>query len=411
MSNQSNIDELLSKASLMKQQWQKQHVESGERFNIFSILRLEKDEERLHSRFIAGLLNPKASHGQGTLFLKKFLKRIMLPGLDISAIEETKVFIEEDHGPVSTDCLNGGCIDIVIKIPHNQVIVIENKVDAGDQKHQLIRYRNAYPNAYILYLTKTGEKPSSFSTHNQITDEMVIDFDASPGYKCISYKDFVLPWVKECYDVTDQFPSLHKTLHQYMETVKRITGQSTANDMADEFAKVIVSSNEYLNTYFSMRGQNVAKAIERRLLYQFIDEMKAIAKETGLIYDEKENDREFGHVEKGSRLTFLIPDTSFHIELGFSSWRMGFYLGIIYSGEKDDERKQIVADRFSKLLGKATVHERFDYLLYFKDANTDSHLHEWRESSFEVWGALNDGKLSGNMKKYFADILKGLTKL
>ena len=37
-------------------------------FNIFSVLRLET-KELIHSKFIAELLNPKGSHGMGSIFL------------------------------------------------------------------------------------------------------------------------------------------------------------------------------------------------------------------------------------------------------------------------------------------------------------------------------------------------------
>lgn len=38
---------------------------NGDFFNIFSILKMETDEVKTHSAFLAELLNPKGSHGQG----------------------------------------------------------------------------------------------------------------------------------------------------------------------------------------------------------------------------------------------------------------------------------------------------------------------------------------------------------
>ena len=37
---------------------------SGENYNIFRILQMGSSEVRLHSAFIADLLNPKGNHGQ-----------------------------------------------------------------------------------------------------------------------------------------------------------------------------------------------------------------------------------------------------------------------------------------------------------------------------------------------------------
>jgi len=45
-------------------------------FNIFSILRAERNERFTHSAFIAELLNPNGSHCQGAIFLKLFLDEI-----------------------------------------------------------------------------------------------------------------------------------------------------------------------------------------------------------------------------------------------------------------------------------------------------------------------------------------------
>jgi hypothetical protein len=45
-----------------------------ESFNIFSTLHKANDERRLHSRYIAALLQPKGSHGNKDLFLKNFIQ-------------------------------------------------------------------------------------------------------------------------------------------------------------------------------------------------------------------------------------------------------------------------------------------------------------------------------------------------
>ncbi|NWD74931.1 PD-(D/E)XK nuclease family protein [Pseudomonas gingeri] len=45
-------------------------------FNLFSVLRNSSDEVRLHSRLLAFLLDPKATHNQGTALLNLLLKRV-----------------------------------------------------------------------------------------------------------------------------------------------------------------------------------------------------------------------------------------------------------------------------------------------------------------------------------------------
>ena len=42
---------------------------NGESFNLISVMQMEWDETKTHSRILADLLNPNGSHGQGTIFL------------------------------------------------------------------------------------------------------------------------------------------------------------------------------------------------------------------------------------------------------------------------------------------------------------------------------------------------------
>ena len=48
----------------------------GDFFNVFNIIGLRTEEVRLHSAFIADLLNPQGSHGLSYRFLQAFLEII-----------------------------------------------------------------------------------------------------------------------------------------------------------------------------------------------------------------------------------------------------------------------------------------------------------------------------------------------
>jgi len=52
---------------------------------------MESDEVKTHSRFLAELLNPKGSHGQKDVFLKKFVERFGI--LDFE-IKNAELFVE-----------------------------------------------------------------------------------------------------------------------------------------------------------------------------------------------------------------------------------------------------------------------------------------------------------------------------
>jgi hypothetical protein len=119
---------------------------SGEDFNIFHILNLTTNEVRLHSNFIGNLLNPIGSHGKGSKLLKLFLNKIQentTPETFFSENDISKaiVKVEKDIGGIDVNYEEGGRIDIAIT-QGNSCLVIENKINAGDQYKQLVRYDN-----------------------------------------------------------------------------------------------------------------------------------------------------------------------------------------------------------------------------------------------------------------------------
>lgn len=135
------------------------------RFNVLDYLR---DDELGLSRVIADLLNPKASHGQGALFLhsllclEEFKKTQDWPNLDrsrISVVVERR--IREDRR-----------IDISVEIvsadEETYCLAIENKPYAGDQKKQIKDYleflKGKYDDRFLLiYLSPAGDGPSEES--------------------------------------------------------------------------------------------------------------------------------------------------------------------------------------------------------------------------------------------------------
>lgn len=98
--------------------------EKSIRFNVLDFFRID---ETLHSRLLGFFLDKNASHGQGDLFLKKFIENLGYYDYDQG---KWNVTVEKQR------------IDILIErnYPHS-VIIIENKSnDAKDQENQIYRY-------------------------------------------------------------------------------------------------------------------------------------------------------------------------------------------------------------------------------------------------------------------------------
>ena len=71
--NKESLKQLLSQINTINEAYKIVKKNTGEDFNIFGILGMERKEVKTHSRILAELLDPKGSHLQGNIFLKLFI--------------------------------------------------------------------------------------------------------------------------------------------------------------------------------------------------------------------------------------------------------------------------------------------------------------------------------------------------
>lgn len=240
------IQNLLTNVKLISKKYQDIALVTGENFNIFSILSVERNEVKTHSAFIGELLNPKGSHGLDEIPLNIFLTQIKTIAdekcksdykaeiLDRFNLDLKSAYgiIEEHIGITNEDKTEGGRIDIIIKDGSKKTLIIENKIDAMEQTNQLIRYNNAYLNAPILFLTLTGYEANS-AGHLKLNED----------YFTISYEVEIITWLKECLKEATEFPMLREIIKQYIYLIKKMTNQTTNNKMKEEIRELINISN------------------------------------------------------------------------------------------------------------------------------------------------------------------------
>lgn len=101
----------------------------GSRFNIFSILNVSSNEVRLHSNFIAELLNHKGTHSFRNEFCKLFISQLLpFEKNNIVAnfnFENYNVEVEKSTGLINQNYTSGGRIDILITDNQKRRIIIE----------------------------------------------------------------------------------------------------------------------------------------------------------------------------------------------------------------------------------------------------------------------------------------------
>ena len=219
---------MLSQAALLKKNYEKMAYLTGSNFNIFDVLGLSANEVRTHSAFLAELLNPEGSHGQRDKYLSLFVDRLSLKKPFKS--EDATVYCEKYIGQVSEDGKSGGRIDLLIKNKNGQQIIIENKIYASDQPNQLLRYDKAYPDAALFYLTLEGGEPSAVSLGGK-----------SFQVETISYDKDIIPWLELCMKESASLPVIRETLHQYINLIKNLTGQTIMTEMSSEIQELILA--------------------------------------------------------------------------------------------------------------------------------------------------------------------------
>lgn len=135
----SNLARLLPElraAKLREYEFNRLHAPE---FNLFRILRLDHSEAA-HSLFLGELLNPRGSHGQGTLFARSFLNIFKRSWHQSSAnVAEANTGLHEISVQNEATIFQGRC-DLLVRTSH-LLVLIENKIDALEGDRQLSRYR------------------------------------------------------------------------------------------------------------------------------------------------------------------------------------------------------------------------------------------------------------------------------
>jgi hypothetical protein len=164
-------------------------------FNIFQVLDVQYREVKTHSAFLAHLLDPKGLHGQGHLFLKRFLdhchdKQFVVAGCaqkpvpftPPAALEGYDWQVRREFGTK-----HYGILDILIRCPElGCLYVIENKIGAPESERQLQFYydwmvgQTDFPNSVLIYLTPWG----------RCSDRVVC-----AAYQAWSYREDVYEWL------------------------------------------------------------------------------------------------------------------------------------------------------------------------------------------------------------------------
>ena len=222
--------------------------EAGRRepFNVFSVLRSEHDEVNLHSRFLAALLDHRQSPGQSRENLADFLHRLGIGDFD------------HDGASVKREWNN---IDILICDRSSlKAVIIENKIRAVDQPRQLARYAGQMKEyeCRVLYLTLDGREASEDSA-----DDI--------EYRCISYKNDLIPWLKDCQRRAYDEPPLRESVAQYLRLIEKLTGTDLSEAYMMDLKKLCLRDRNIVLVHDLGKAMVEAKISLLRKLWREIE--------------------------------------------------------------------------------------------------------------------------------------------
>ncbi|WP_170961763.1 PD-(D/E)XK nuclease family protein [Vibrio breoganii] len=210
----------------------KKLLDKPDSYNLFSVLRSKSDEVRLHSRFLADLLNRNGKHGLNgtpqTLLLDNILKVNVLKGN-----YDFDVMVEHQN------------IDIfLVNRTTKQAIIIENKIYASDQEQQLLRYYliakdEGYKDITVVYLTLLGNSPNQCSVEGNLGN--LNDFKQE--LLLLSYREDINLWIQSIIEKSAQLPALRESLIQYVEILRELTGMSNNREYIQELKKLLIDTD------------------------------------------------------------------------------------------------------------------------------------------------------------------------
>ncbi len=320
MKDLESIRKLFQDVNMLLKAQEELEVAKKDKFNIFDVLKLDSNETRTHSAFIAELLDPKGSHLMGELFLRDFVD-IVLGDVPFDTTD-CVVSVEKGIGKISEDRLRGGRLDILISNSKGQSITIENKIYSKQGENQITRYLNYNKGLnHVLLLTLTSceiETPGEFQ-------ELA---------KNITYQDGILIWLERCYLKAIDYPILRENLKQYIRLIEKLVEKLDDNRMNEELKSMIVNNiaaarsvaanySHVLDEIKIQFQQEVYSLLKQRQWDGFEVEMGRLANQTNAQIWITPN----GYRDKG--LWFGIQTFS-----GKSNFGGQFFVGIISLEEK-----------------------------------------------------------------------------
>jgi hypothetical protein len=242
---QERVSTLLAQASEVFAEERRGWKATAERFNVFDSISFI-DYELRHSEFIGFLLDPQATHDQGTVFLETFLSQIGIG--DVEDLNQARV--------VGELRIQNRRLDIFIHIPGILALIIENKIwsiegddQVGAYQKWLIENHTECKVTRVVFLSPNGQEPR--------------DPRKAPPVIVITYAD-IRRWLER---FTGLPGTLGSTIKMYRDACSRLNGGMMENRKNSESVSALLGSvNNFGTAWEIAESLDVEKP---RVLHQY----------------------------------------------------------------------------------------------------------------------------------------------
>lgn len=365
--------------------------DSGETFNVFEVLRLQRNEVRLHSSFIAALLDPQGAHGLKTKPLKSFLQVIDATGFLID-LPTVKIEKELPIGKITKNGEEGGRMDIVLIDKNKNAIVIENKIDAIDQPKQLLRYfnycRKHFNNYRIYYLTKLGNNPSNDSCGGKDIE-----------YKTASYYEDILMWLNDCIKLSEKIQPVNETIKQYRTNLVEIL--NIMSQKSEKRLLTVATAKSNIESTFAILENKYI--IERKIRFDFLLKLIALAEKYGFTGNKEEAEK-LADLQKGIYLGLIPTTRSSHYGIFIGNERPsdGFWFAI-----KAADKSKITKTDLQQLEQQWGLYNRKNQKIdlpygsdyFWSESGEENSGSWWKWDDLETLRAMSDGRFLAFIEK------------
>ncbi len=373
----------------------------GDDFNIFSVLDMETDEVKTHSRLIYELLKPDGQHGMGKAFIEEFFRLVLRqPVPDYVSVKREYVINalgDDEYGRI--DLLLEG-IDFCFPI--------ELKIYAGDQKRQIERYAafaKKSKRKKIYYLTLDGHEPSKDSLGNtKIT-----------SVECLSFSSDIRDWLSRCGEIAWKTPAVVEIIRQYICLIDKLTGNVEDDEYMNMIKNIIGGSKE--NFQSAVAVEQVIKTLRIETMQRVFSEIESHIGNRLNLYQPHRNYINLSkkyYERKGNvwpSLGYLLTTFGdYNISLRFEVEENLYYGVVFFKNEHDQVPKESpnIIDAFQNDFWKKIIEERGDksksWWLWFKYLPSNGKLINFRKENEYYLDLYDPAKHNEIMQDIFMEI-------